>query len=407
MKKNEIFFEDNRRKYIRVDTVFPIEFQIISDDQTAPVSEIKEGFTQNIGKGGICISTKVVKNSQFLEFTANTTKLKLIINIPSDKEPLEAFATVEWIEKFSGPLVDTYTFGISYDFINESRYEKILNYVSWLKRKPLILKSLVFISLGIVLGLLFFILNSKKFTDAAKGLLVSKEMLQKFESDMGQKKEELDILQKDLRELQELRKSEEKASLELEKKRIELEESLKEVENQKESLYSELDALKNEYSSVKKEAPSEEETQPEKPSDNSSQTPSEKEQIKISKEVPEEILKLEQDNYNSFRELILQERVQSLEIYCSSHQSSIYYPAALFALAEIQYKNRNITFAQANYNRLVEKFPESKYGLYAGHRLDQIKSYYNYDYATLKEIGEKFNLSGLYDYRNIEPYLKK
>lgn len=402
MEKNNIFFGQDRRQYIRVDTVFPIEFQIVSDDRSIVISEIKEGFSRNIGKGGMCITTKVVKDATLSEFTPNKTKLKLIINIPANQEPLESFATVEWIEKFSGSLVDTYTIGVSYDFINESEYEKIIRYIKWLRLKPIILTSSVIILSTILLVLLVFIFNSERLSKATKGLFLSKEMLQKTEAELADKKDELTNLQKEIENLQTLLKSQEKIGLELETKRKELEKYLKEAETNKESLRSELNTIKEEYASIDKElaAKKEEET-------TIKTSESENKPLEETKKISDEILKLEEDNYNNFRELILQEKVQGLEVYCASHQSSIYYPASLFALAEIQYKNRNITFARTNYNKLVENFPDSKYGLYASHRLEQINNNINYENASLKDLADKYSLPELSDYRKIEPYSKK
>ena len=111
-----------QRRYLRLGTVFPIEFQLVNKEDRRPLSELYEGFTQNIGKGGMGIFAKTLKekDKEFFKFIPHETKLKVIINIPLNGEPIESFATVEWIEKQPGPLVDTYLFGISYDFINEA-----------------------------------------------------------------------------------------------------------------------------------------------------------------------------------------------------------------------------------------------------------------------------------------------
>lgn len=129
---------EEKRKYVRVDTVFPIEFQLVGKEKREPLSEWREGFTRDIGKGGMGIFARTLKehDKEFFNFIPNETKLRIVINIPLGKEPIESFATVEWIKKQLGPIVDTYMFGVSYDFINELEYEKVLTYVKWLRLKP-------------------------------------------------------------------------------------------------------------------------------------------------------------------------------------------------------------------------------------------------------------------------------
>ena len=41
------------RKYIRLNVIFPVEFQFIDPDTAGSISEIKQGFTRDIAKGGI------------------------------------------------------------------------------------------------------------------------------------------------------------------------------------------------------------------------------------------------------------------------------------------------------------------------------------------------------------------
>jgi len=44
-----------QRRYIRLDSVFPVEFRIFSLDGKSFLSDWLQGFTNNIGKGGLCL----------------------------------------------------------------------------------------------------------------------------------------------------------------------------------------------------------------------------------------------------------------------------------------------------------------------------------------------------------------
>jgi hypothetical protein len=41
----------DRRKYVRLNVVFPVEFQFIDPETSGSISEIKQGFTRDVGKG--------------------------------------------------------------------------------------------------------------------------------------------------------------------------------------------------------------------------------------------------------------------------------------------------------------------------------------------------------------------
>lgn len=141
---------DNRRRYPRLNTVFPIEFQVVDKDRREPLSDMKEGFTRNIGKGGMGIFTRTLKehDKEIFNFVPRQTKLRLIINIPLDREPVESYATVEWAERQPGPILDAYFFGVSYDFINEIEHDRVVNYAKWLRLKPRLI-FLVIVTLGL------------------------------------------------------------------------------------------------------------------------------------------------------------------------------------------------------------------------------------------------------------------
>jgi len=106
----------NRREYIRISTVFPIEFQLIDSNNKA-ISELVEAFTNDIGRGGMAITAKTLKGKGFDEFklVPHETRLKVFINIPVQKEPIEAIAMVERVSHSSGVLLDECGFGISFE----------------------------------------------------------------------------------------------------------------------------------------------------------------------------------------------------------------------------------------------------------------------------------------------------
>ncbi len=392
-----------QRRYLRLDSVFPIEFQLVNKEDRLPLSELYEGFTRNVGKGGMGIFAKTLKekDKEFFKFIPHETKLKVIINIPLDKEPIESFATVEWIEKQPGPLVDTYLFGISYDFINEVEYEKIVSYIKWLRLKPKLIAFIIFLLAVVSIFSLIFLfgINRRRLEserelaksiveteEARKAKIEAEEERFRMEGKLSATKRKKMAIQAVLERLAEKKKMLEEISLSSEEDKRDLELQLEELAEEKALLEEEIE--REVVESEKKITAEVSETEKGVP------------------EISEKRLKAEEPNYNKFRELILNEKIQSLSAYVSTHRSSIYHAAALFALAEIRYKHDERALAIVSYNEVIGLYPRSKYALYSSHRLEQMRRNYNYVMHTLKDFYDDYNLPELFDYRNIEPYIR-
>lgn len=126
---------ENRRHYIRLGAIFPIEFQLVNEKKEV-ASSIIQGFTRNVGKGGMCLEVKAEKGKIPFELTPEKTRLKLTINIPSSAFATDSYATVRWSKKISEYILDTYIFGIEYDEIESDNQKMIERHVLWLHRRP-------------------------------------------------------------------------------------------------------------------------------------------------------------------------------------------------------------------------------------------------------------------------------
>jgi c-di-GMP-binding flagellar brake protein YcgR len=143
------------REYIRLDTVFPVEFHTV-DDLKNPTSTMLQGFTRDVGKGGMCIEVKCLKGEEPFKVIPGVTKLKLVINIPSDAFPTECYARVRWIKKISEYVFDTYQLGCSYDEIEPDNQRMIERHVLWLQKKPKVVFVFTIVVLLLAILLLYF-----------------------------------------------------------------------------------------------------------------------------------------------------------------------------------------------------------------------------------------------------------
>lgn len=125
----------DKRDYIRLNSVFPVELQLI-DDRKETISRLIQGFTHNICKGGMCVEVKSEKGRMPFEIVPGKTRLKLSINIPSNLLATDSYATVRWSKKISEYVLDTHLFGIEYDEIESDNQKMIERHILWLHRKP-------------------------------------------------------------------------------------------------------------------------------------------------------------------------------------------------------------------------------------------------------------------------------
>ena len=53
-----------KRKYIRVNTVFPVEFRVLARGGE-PISSWFQGFSQDISSGGLCLFANLIKEDSW------------------------------------------------------------------------------------------------------------------------------------------------------------------------------------------------------------------------------------------------------------------------------------------------------------------------------------------------------
>ncbi|MBU0503540.1 MAG: hypothetical protein ABH882_04420 [Candidatus Omnitrophota bacterium] len=119
--------ESERRKYMRLDTVFPVQFRLLSLQAETPLSEWLQGFTNDIGKGGLCLKVNNLP-SNLIELIQNKqARLSLEIDIPLRATPINASAKISWIGEID-KASNKYLIGLNYEQINNDDNKGIINY---------------------------------------------------------------------------------------------------------------------------------------------------------------------------------------------------------------------------------------------------------------------------------------
>ena len=143
-RKSELGAE--QRKYVRLDTVFPVQFRLEGPDGQQILSEWIQGFTSNVSCGGICLAVNNFSPELLKMCKEKKAVLSLEIDLPIMRRPVSALACVVWTkEVFAGsPQI---LLGLSYTQIN-ARYSSSLIRYAWGRRIfiPLVISLVIILS---------------------------------------------------------------------------------------------------------------------------------------------------------------------------------------------------------------------------------------------------------------------
>ncbi len=129
--------EVEKRQYVRMSTVFPVELQVFSSAGERKPSRLLQGFTRDIGSGGLCIELKSFELETEDLLHLPNAHLKLTINPVFSPTPIYASARIAWLKKEEGLLPAKFLIGAAYTEIDERSRMRILNYAKklvWIPR---------------------------------------------------------------------------------------------------------------------------------------------------------------------------------------------------------------------------------------------------------------------------------
>ena len=137
------------RKYLRLDTVFPVQFRLENPEGEVLLSGWLQGFTNNISQGGICLAINNLDLELFELLKKKNIKLSLEIDIPISRKPICARASIVWVKDIFGDK-HQYLVGVNYDYIPVKQNNKLMHY-AWLKMLlvPVALTLVVILAVGL------------------------------------------------------------------------------------------------------------------------------------------------------------------------------------------------------------------------------------------------------------------
>ncbi|MDD4893952.1 MAG: PilZ domain-containing protein [Candidatus Omnitrophica bacterium] len=149
-RKNSLGTE--RRRYIRMDSVFPVQFMILGLEGNNELSDWLQGFTNNVSKAGICLAVNNLKPELAKLIKDRQVKLSLDIQMPLRSAFVRAGAKVVWVKDVDVQS-GKYLIGLGYEDIAAPACNRIVRYAIAKKLfVPVALTVIAVLAMGFALG---------------------------------------------------------------------------------------------------------------------------------------------------------------------------------------------------------------------------------------------------------------
>jgi len=192
---------NDKRKYIRLNSVFPVEFSLYFTPEK-PASGEYQGFTSNVSEGGLCLNIKNLKPEDEKLILQHRAALKMLISIPLFAKPVDATAEIAWSRRDEkDPSNKSLLIGLSYKEIEPKDKNRIVSYARRLKWLPRIAATAIML---LFLSLLFVSTNHiiiKRHNQELVSRLVSvSDIKSKLEKTLNEAEIRKDMLEAKLKE---------------------------------------------------------------------------------------------------------------------------------------------------------------------------------------------------------------
>jgi len=192
-KKNKL--DQDQRRYIRLDTVFPIEVRILSLDGGSSLSEGLQGFTRNISEGGICLEISGLTAELLSLIKAKQVKMYLKMDFPVLKNPVDALAQIAWVSN-EPDNPNRYSIGLRYEKIDPLLANKIISYVYLKKAIFPLFTAAIIVSVIVIAGNAYInaklARNNKKLVQQYVQVIREIDSARQFISRIGKDKTQLE-----------------------------------------------------------------------------------------------------------------------------------------------------------------------------------------------------------------------
>ncbi len=178
-------------------TVFPVEFELASENGLRSRVILLQGFTRDVGEGGMCIELKSFGRETERRLQVPDITLDLTINPSFSVSPIHARAKIIWLKKQENPLPVKYQLGVEYIRIDANSRKRLIDHA----RRMLWVPRIVFL-FGLVLICLlgFFYIREQKLVQENSDLVQELKAVAGRKSEVAEDLVDLDVRKKVLEE---------------------------------------------------------------------------------------------------------------------------------------------------------------------------------------------------------------
>jgi hypothetical protein len=122
-----------KRKYVRLESVFPVDYAIIDPDHPDKEDSWQQGFTCNVSEGGLCLNINKMDAALVSRLTQGRVQLDLKIRIPLYLPPIRATAAIAWVDKVEDEIPSRYLIGLKFITIAKKDSRRMINHTRWVR----------------------------------------------------------------------------------------------------------------------------------------------------------------------------------------------------------------------------------------------------------------------------------
>lgn len=141
----------DKRRYVRMKTVFPVEFTVLNERREECSKHLLQGFTRDVSASGLCIELKSFGKQTEKDLSGPNGYLNLSIDPPFSRQPIRATGRIAWLRKSIDTTPERYFIGVDYTDIDEKARQRIVRYASrllWLPRAAGLAGLVMLVAIG-------------------------------------------------------------------------------------------------------------------------------------------------------------------------------------------------------------------------------------------------------------------
>lgn len=155
-RKGKYVPESRQRNYIRLKSVFPVEFRKSDSSHVRPEGPWHQGYTSNIGKGGLCLEVLATGGCPALSDISSKALFELRVHIPLLNPPVKVIAELSWSEKDEKEDPPRYKLGLNYQSVDQADMKRLMVYARRLRFFSTGVMALFLLVISILLVMMVF-----------------------------------------------------------------------------------------------------------------------------------------------------------------------------------------------------------------------------------------------------------